>query len=298
VSIIHQAPQTANVYDKVIGLIRSYSHTVFGPSSRIYLEDRCIKPTGDTAKSILSAEARLVRAEIRTIADNKKDYETIVKGGIDKYLDVHLIDNVHDLVDMAKGYAQALVVGQKYSGGDYPEELSLEFVDNPGDLWWLVPEVTIGFFATNKEPLEAALETILIVRAESPTFCQYMDEAKTAELSSELARISPDGELAAGVDAELDRLKNVLTKFNVTLQATLKKANTDLQERMEKSTVTLKGFTTAGHVRDRTGCRAEEHAGEGSVESLLRSGLVGKREPEGPAVPQALRDAACGRHVQ
>ena len=180
------------------------------------------------------------------LVDNKKDYEAIVKGGIDKYLDVHLIDNVHDLVDMAKGYAQALVVGQKYSGGDYPEELSLEFVDNPGDLWWLVPEVTIGFFATNKEPLEAALETILIVRAESPAFCKYMDETKTTELSSELARISPDGDLVVGVDVELDRLKGILARFNVMLQAVLKKANSDLQERMEKSTVTLKGSQLLG----------------------------------------------------
>jgi DNA mismatch repair protein MutS2 len=270
-----QTSEAMNVYEKVIGLIRSYSHTPYSraklstyipyPSSKV----ACIKATQDSLRMYIGLAEKLSgnqsleqalkklrylkkpsgvqKSRDRVIlADNKKDYEAILKGGIDKYLDVHLIENVHDLVDMAKGYAQALVVGQKYAGGDYPEELSLEFVDNPGDLWWLVPEVTIGFFATNKEPLEAALETIRIVRGESPAFCKYMDETMTAELSSELARISPDGELAIGVDGELDRLKNVLAKFNVTMQVVLKKANVDLQERMEKSTVTLKGSQLLG----------------------------------------------------
>ncbi|MGA9141708.1 MAG: helix-hairpin-helix domain-containing protein [Methanocella sp.] len=270
-----QTPEAMNVYEKVIGLIRSYSHTPYSraklstyipyPSTKASL----IKATQATLEDYICMAEKLsdnqsleqALKKLRylkkpsgvqksrdrvVLSDNKKDYETILKGGIDKYLDVHLIENVHDLVDMAKGYAQALIVGQKYSGGDYPEELSLEFVDNPGDLWWLVPEVTIGFFATNKEPLEAALETIQIVRGESPAFCKYMDEAKTAELSSELARISPDGELVVGVDAELDRLKGILARFNVMLQAVLKKANSDLQERMEKSTVTLKGSQLLG----------------------------------------------------
>ncbi len=270
-----QTPEAMNVYEKVIGLIRSYSHTPYSraklstyipyPSTKASL----IKATQTNLEGYISLAGKLsdnqsleqALKKLRylkkpsgvqksrdrvVLADNKKDYDNILKGGIDKYLDVNLIENVHDLVDMAKGYAQALIVGQKYSGGDYPEELSLEFVDNPGDLWWLVPEVTIGFFATNKEPLEAALETIRIVREESPAFCKYMDESKTTELSSELARISPDGELAIGVDAELDRLKNVLAKFNVTMQAVLKKANVDLQERMEKSTVTLKGSQLLG----------------------------------------------------
>ncbi|OPY28589.1 MAG: DNA-binding protein MutS2 [Methanocella sp. PtaU1.Bin125] len=270
-----QTPEAMSVYDRIIGLIRSYAHTQYSrarlstyipyPSSKIAhikatqasLEEYmgfAEKLSGHTGLEQALKKLRYLKKpsgvqksrDRVVLADNRKDYEAILKGGIDKYLDVNLVENVHDLVDMAKGYAQALVVGQKYAGGDYPEELSLEFVDNPGDLWWLVPEVTIGFFATNKEPLEAALETIRIVRAESPGFCKYMDEAKTAELSSELARIGPDGELAVGVDAELDRLKGILARFNVTMQAVLKQANHDLQERMEKSTVTLKGSQLLG----------------------------------------------------
>ena len=270
-----QTPEAMIVYEKIIGLARSYAHTPFSRSklstfipypaaragqikaTQAILDGyvRLAKEIGNDPEleqvlkklRYLKPPAGVQKSRDRVVlADNKKDYEAILKGSIDRYLDVHLLENVHDLVDVAKGYAQALVVGQKYSAGDYPEDLSLEFVDNPGDLWWLVPEVTIGFFAANKEPLEAALSTISIVRARSPEFCNYLDDAKSAELTTELARIGPDGDLALGVDPEIDRLKNVLGKFNVTIQAILKKANVDLQERMEKSTVTLKGSQLLG----------------------------------------------------
>jgi dsDNA-specific endonuclease/ATPase MutS2 len=270
-----QTPEAMNVYEKIVGLVRSYAHTQFSRSKLSTFIPYPAAKAGQikATQAILDGHVRLAKEigndqELEQVlkrlrylkppagvqksrdrvvlADNKKDYETILKGGIDRYLDVHLLDNVHDLVDVAKGYAQALVVGQKYAGGDYPEDLSLEFVDNPGDLWWLVPEVTIGFFAANKDPLEAALGTISIVRVRSPEFCNYLDDAKSAELAAELSHIGPDGDLALGVDPEIDRLKNVLGKFNVTIQAILKKANVDLQERMEKSTVTLKGSQLLG----------------------------------------------------
>ena len=270
-----QTPEAMAVYDKIIGLIRSYAHT---PYSRAKLStyipypaamagqikamqatlegyiklaealkgDACLEQALKKLR-YLKKPAGVSKSRDRVIlVDNKKDYDAILKGGIDRYLDVHVVENVHDLVDLAKGYAQALVVGGKYAAGDYPEELSLEFVDDPGDLWWLVPEATIGLFAANKEPLEAALETIRIVRARSPGFCGYLDDAQGAELAAELARIGPDGDLAPGVDAETDRLKDVLARFNGALQAALKKANADLQERMDRSTVTLKGSQLLG----------------------------------------------------
>jgi hypothetical protein len=270
-----QTPEAMNVYEKIIALVRSYAHTTFSRSKLTtfipYPAEKAdqiratqatlsgyIKLAGDLGNDPELGQALKMLRYLKkptgvqksrdrvVLADNKKDYQAILDSGIDQYLDVHLLENVHDLVDVAKGYAQALVVGSKYSAGDYPEELSIEFVDNASDLWWLVPEVTIGFFATNKEPLEAALSTIGIVRRNSSDFCAYLDDAKSAELSAELARIGPDGDLALGVDAEIDRLKNVLAKFNVTIQAVLKRANADLQERMDKSTVTLKGSQLLG----------------------------------------------------
>lgn len=271
-----QTPEAMNVYDRIIGLIRSYSHTQYS-RSRIstYIpfpsaKAEKIKATQSTLKDYVSLAGKLSKEaaldlslkKIRylkrpsnvqksrdrtVIVDNKKDYEKVLGQQIDRYMEVYQVSNPGELVDVARGYAQVLVVGSKLAGADYPEDLSLDFADDAGDLWWLVPEITIGYFAANKEPLEAAIEAIRIIRSKSDfPLCPELDEAKIAELSTELERISPDGELALGVDAELDRLKDILKRFNEVLQASVKKANSDLTERMEKNTVTLKGSQLLG----------------------------------------------------
>jgi hypothetical protein len=271
-----QTQEAMNVYERMIGLIRSYSHTPYSrsrlstyipyPSSKaerikatqatlegyIGLAEKLSKDAGleQALKRLrhLKKPANVQKSRDRAvIVDSRKDYEKVLGNGIDRYLDVYHAESIHELVDLARGYAQTLVVGSKFSGSDYPEDISLEFVESAGDLWWLVPEVTIGFFAANKEPIEAALETIGTVRGRAGfDLCKYMDDAAIAELTLELSRIGPDGELALGVDPEIDRLKDILARFNAALQAALKKANADLHERMEKSTVTLKGSQLLG----------------------------------------------------
>lgn len=271
-----QTPEAVNVYERIIGLIRSYSHTSYSrarlstyipyPSKMadrikstqsalkeyVVLADKLSKDAAleQSLKKVrhLKKPASISKSRDRTvIVDNKKDYETVMASQIDRYLDVYNVGSMQELVDLAKGYSQVLIVGSKFAGNDYPDDLSLEFVDNPGDLWWLVPEVTIGFFAVNKEPVEAALEAIKAVRSKTDfQLCPYMDDAKIRELSGELSRITPEGELVLGLDSELDRLKDILKRFNEVLQASVKKANVDLQERMEKSTVTLKGSQLLG----------------------------------------------------
>ncbi|HMK46213.1 MAG TPA: helix-hairpin-helix domain-containing protein [Methanocella sp.] len=271
-----QTPEAMNVYERIIGLVRSYAHTPYSrsristyipyPSSKV---DR-VKSTQTLLKEYiplakeLSADAMLngILKKIRylkrpasvqksrdraVVVDNKKDYEGILSQQIDRYMEIYQVANPGELVDLARGYAQILVVGSRLAGADYPEELSLEFADNPGDLWWLVPEITIGYFAANKEPVEAALETIRIIRNKSDfPLCPDMDDAKICDLSAELAHVGPDGELAPGVDDELDRLKNILKRFNEILQATVKKANENLTGRMENNTITIKGSQLLG----------------------------------------------------
>ncbi len=152
-----------------------------------------------------------------------------------------------ELVDIAKGYSQALVIGGKFAGSDFPEDLNIDFMDGAGEAWWLVPEVVIGFFAANKEPIEASISAIKSIRSKSELdICGYLDDAKILELSQELSRITPEGELELGVDPEIDRLKNVLARYNEAFKAVLKKANVDLHEKMENNTVTLKGSQLLG----------------------------------------------------
>jgi dsDNA-specific endonuclease/ATPase MutS2 len=278
-----QTQEASNVYDRIIGLIRSYSHTPYSraklstyipyPSKRadriaviqkelkgyIDLADKLSKDKSGELDAALKKVRHLKEAvkanksrDRAVIVDNKKDYDTLINRHVDQYVDVYQAESMHELVDLAQGYSQALIVGGKFAGNDFPESLNLEFTENPADIWWLVPEITIGFFAANKEPIEAAVATIRIIRAKSDfSFCEYLEDARMLELSDELSRITPEGDLMLGVDPELDRLKNALKRYNEVLQASLKKANSDLHERMEKNTVTFKGSDLLGMFGDK-----------------------------------------------
>jgi DNA mismatch repair protein MutS2 len=271
-----QTPEAFNVYDKVIGLMRSYAHT---PYSRAKLSTYIPYPSGkaDRIKAVqtelkgyielaaklhddealgaalkkarhLKEPSRVAKSRDRAVfTDNKKDYDRLLAERIDRYLDVYCVENMGELVDIAKGYAQSLIVGAKFAGADFPEDMDIELMENAGEAWWLVPEAVIAFFAANKEPIVASLDAVRIIRERSDLqICRYLDDTKVVELSQEMARITPEGELEMGVDPEIDRLKNVLGRYNEVLKAALKKTNVDLHDRMENNTVTLKGSQLLG----------------------------------------------------
>lgn len=273
-----QTQEAMSVYDRIIGLVRSYSHTPYSRSKistympyssrrsdrikQIQSELKAYIDLADKLSKNRDQEFDTVLKKVRhmkppaasgkskdraLVVDNKRDYDLLIKNNLESFLDVYHVDSMGELVDLARGYLQVLVVGGKFVSNDFPEDVSVEFVEDPRDIWWLVPEVTIGFFATNKEPIEASLQVIRSVRSRSNyELCKYAEDAKIQELTEELSRITPEGDLVLGVDPELDRLKNILKRFNEVLQAILKKANADLSERMEKSTVTLKGSQLLG----------------------------------------------------
>ncbi len=286
-----QTPEAYNVYDKIIGLMRSYAHT---PYSRAKLStyipysskradkiraiqgelsayiDLAGKLRGDEELSAalkkarhLKGPAKVTKARDRAIfTGNKKDYEKLLSGGIDRYMDIYYVEAMGELVDVARGYPQALVVGSEFAGADFPEDMGVELMEGgAGETWWLAPEAVIGFFAANKEPIEASLTAIRIIRAKTGLdICGYLDDAEILELSGEISRITGEGEFEPGVDPEIDRLKNVLARYNEALKAALKQANSDLHGRMEGNTVTLKGSQLLGMFGEK---------GEAGLKSML-----------------------------
>lgn len=270
-----------NIYDRIIGLIRSYSHTPYSraklstyipyPSRRadkikavqaelkdyIELADK-LHSDGDLSAALkkirhLKDPTKAVKSRDRAIfTDNKGDHEKLLGEHIDRYLDIYCVDNMGELVDIARGYSQNMVLGGKFTGADFPEDMSVEFMDGAGEAWWLVPEAVIDIFAANKEPIEASLTAIKCIRSKSDlNICSYLDDAKMLELIQEMARITPEGELEIGVDPEIDRLKSVLARYNDVFKAVLKKANVDLRDKMENNTVTLKGSQLLGMFGDK-----------------------------------------------
>ena len=208
-----QTPEAFNVYDKIIGLMRSYAHTPYSraklstyipyPSKRAdkiraiqaelnrYVE-LAGKLNGDDELGTALKKARHLKEPVKALktrdraifTGNRKDHEKLLNDRVDRYLDVYHVEGMGELVDIAKGYPQALVVGGEFSGADFPEDMSVEFMEGgAGEAWWLVPEATIGFFAANKEPIEASLAAIKAIRAKTDlNICGYLDDAKMLEL--------------------------------------------------------------------------------------------------------------------
>ncbi len=286
-----QTPEAFSVYDKIIGLMRSYAHTPYSRAKLStyipYASKRADKvraiqgelnayialagklrddaELGAALKKVrhLKGPAKAVKARDRAIfTGNKKDYEKLINDGVGRYLDVYYVESMGELVDIARGYPQALVVGGEFAGADFPEDMGVELMERgAGEAWWLVPEAVIGFFAANKEPVEASLAAIRAIRARTGLdICSYLDDAKILELSGEMARLTAEGELEAGVDPEVDRLKSVLARSGEAFKAALKKANSDLRERMESNTVTLKGSQLLGMFGEK---------GEAGLKSML-----------------------------
>ncbi|AFC99881.1 DNA mismatch repair protein, MutS family [Methanocella conradii HZ254] len=280
-----------SVYEKIIGLIRSYAHTPYSrakistfipyPSKRadrikaIQAEIEDYVTLANTLKDDAELNAALkkvrhlkepskaVKSRDRAIfTDSKEDYEKLVRDGVDRYLDVYFIESMGELVDIAKGYSQPLVLGSRFAATDFPDDMGFEFMEGgAAETWWLAPEAVIAFFAANKEPIEASLRAIKIIRERSGhVICSQLDDAKISELSQEMARITPEGELEMGVDPEVDRLKGVLDRHGEAFKAALKKANADLHERMENNTVTLKGSQLLGMFGEK---------GEAGLKSML-----------------------------
>ncbi len=265
-----------SIYEKLIGLIRSYAHTQYSrakistfipyPSRRAdrikeiqaeirdYVElARSLKDNNELSAALkkvrhLKEPSKTVKSRDRAIfTDSRKDYEKLVNDGIGRYLDIYYVESMGELIDIAKGYSQPLVIGSRLGGADFPDDMGVEALEGgPIETWWVAPEAVIAFFAANKEPIEASLKAIRIIREKCGHICSGLDNDRLEELSREIARITPDGELEIGVDVEVDRLKGVLDRHGEVFRAALKKANSDLHERMENNTVTLKGSQLLG----------------------------------------------------
>jgi hypothetical protein len=167
--------ESMNVYERIMGLVRSYSHTSYSrarlstyfpyPSHKleqikttqaeieryVTLAKQISKSKDNDPGAWLKKVRQLKKPQGTTktrdrvmIIDNKRDYDTVIKENVDKFMDVHIVDTMQELVDVARGYSQALVAGNKFVAADFPEDVSIDFLDNVKDIHWLVPEMTIG----------------------------------------------------------------------------------------------------------------------------------------------------------
>jgi len=235
------------IYEKIIVKMGDYAHTeyarfkiatLFPSSSRELIEkNRMLAgPSIAKARSLEGSgidkhisrikqmrERAQERIRNRAIATNDLDtFEKIKSRGLDKLIDVLLIESQKELTDLARSYSHICLIGVQ----DCPENVELaESLDD----WYLVPEKILDFYRSNLQMLRSVVEAASILA--------HMGLANfngLADLQSLTERLTTH-------DEELEKYANILSKLHICLDDATSWANAELKKRIEASTLTFGG---------------------------------------------------------
>ncbi|MEM4735656.1 MAG: hypothetical protein QXS20_08070, partial [Candidatus Thorarchaeota archaeon] len=149
--------------------------------------------------------------------------------------------------DYCQGYDLVLYVS---SSGFYDDSLDgLDNIEIVGKNWQLndiVPERAVSFYSRNYKVIDAACNLARLLQGvpgnESVArFVSSLNSEKLTEVSTILKNFTEDGEIAIGVDPDLDRYRNALKAFTTVVSETEAWLNDEINERISKSKVTLGG---------------------------------------------------------
>lgn len=171
-----------------------------------------------------------------------KIYETLKKR-YQMSLSVQLAESFAEFVDLAKGYSHVIVFDDAYLSFDLPEGIEPEFFPDPEkiELWKILPEKELAFFARNLDCINACLKLLSLLRAQNFNLFEELSDENLESLASALSRLGEDGSQKEGFDPELDRLENALEQLDTEIASALKEANQRITVALEASSLTLTG---------------------------------------------------------
>ncbi len=268
------------IYEQILGIIQGFASTQYArdklllyfplPPSKIdeilerqkFFGDslnllRSISP--EVEKTIVS-KLRKIRALRRRIPPrkipgraiityNRDVYNKLLEQDVDKWCSVSLLDKGENPADYAEGYNLVFLIPGK---GESLLEYNIDYIENievlPTDwnLEMILPEKVISFYAINYEIIKAAIEIsdILMTFPESETLSQFksrLDVEKLNIVSELLSKITNTGEVAEGIDPDIDRFRNAIKNFDNTILDLEVWVNEELENRIANSKVSLDG---------------------------------------------------------
>lgn len=167
------------------------------------------------------------RVRNRAVAvDSASTFRALKEREVDRIVDVHLVESLRELRDLAQGYDRVTFLGETL------DTIALHDVEEAesDDDWYLVPERVLHRYQENQEVLDSILKAAEILE------------------SSEVASFEGLEELAMGVsklkaeeDPEVSRLDRLITELEERVDEAVVWANAELKRRIESSSVTLAG---------------------------------------------------------
>ncbi len=266
------------IYESVLRIMQGYANTTYAqdklflyfplPPEKMdiilerqkYFADAAVMARGlssdqrETLKRLLTQvrglyrRAKPRRIEGRVIITNDdKVFDKLITEGIDKWCPVYVLSDGESGVDYAQGYDLVLFISPF---GAFDESMDmLANVEMLGKDWTfedLLPERTVSFYARNYRVIDAScklaeLFSSLPTNDSMNEFTSGLDFEGLSKVSEILQNLDENGNLAQGIDADIDRYRNAVKVFPTAIAETESWLNEEITTRISKSQITLGG---------------------------------------------------------
>jgi dsDNA-specific endonuclease/ATPase MutS2 len=166
------------------------------------------------------AQARIRERAI--VVDSPETLQELRSRGLDRLIDIRLVESPRELRDVVVGYSHVCMVGSSSFDAERAESM---------EDWYLVPEAVLGYFRENLETLLSASKA-----------ARMLQDAKVRSFEGleELEKLFR--QLETGEDEEAIRLGALLQRLGGCVNDSAAWANAELKRRIEASSVTLGGM--------------------------------------------------------
>ncbi|MFW9845913.1 MAG: hypothetical protein ACFFD6_04145 [Candidatus Thorarchaeota archaeon] len=275
---ILRSTDVRKIFDSVIDIIRGYTNTNYArdklilyfplPPEKIdviqerqkYFSDASMMASKltDEQKETLRTNLSQVRGLYRRvkprrlegrviITNDDKVFDTLIAEGVDRWCPVYVLSEGENAAEYAKGYDLVIYISPL---GVYDDSVDmLDNVEILGKDWTLhdvLPERTISFYSRNYRVIDAssamakAFDSIP-TNASVENFVKSLDIESLIEVGEILKNINEEGDLAQGIDTELDRFRKAVKVFPTAIAEAEAWLNEEIKTRVSKSEVTLGG---------------------------------------------------------
>jgi DNA mismatch repair protein MutS2 len=306
-NMILRSQDLRKIYEQVIDIIRNYANTGYArdklflyfplPPERL---DEITKRQSYFANATeiargLSKEQRetlrtnlaMIRGLYRktkprriegrvVITNDEKSFDKLIAEGVERWCPVYAISEGENAADYAQGYDLVFYISPY---GLY--DSSVDMLDNVEPLGkdWTVadvlPELTIGFYSRNYRVIDAACKLAgefakLPSNESMKEFAANLDFDELMKVGTILANLNEEGDIAQGVDPELDRFRKAVKAFPTAIAETESWLNEEITARIAKSQITLGGQQIISILQSAD----MEGADSGSLRNMLPAEII------------------------
>jgi hypothetical protein len=275
---VMRSQDVRKIYDSVLEIMRGYANTSYArdklflyfplPPSKLdeikkrqnYFGDASAMSQGlsqdqrETLRDLLGRVRGLFRRikprriEGRVIITNDGNvFDTLIREGVDKWCPVYVLSEGESAEDYGKGYDLVMYISPF---GVYDDSVDmLDNVELLGKDWSVgdvVPEKTVGFYSRNYHVIDAACKLAdvfekLPMNDSVKNFVDSLDFDSLRQVGQILENLNEDGDIAEGVDSELDRYRKAVRQFTTSIAETEAWLNEEIKTKISQSEVKLGG---------------------------------------------------------